>query len=393
MINADSGRGAVTDLLLLLSRVSFTGNERQRAGELCQVLSDWPAFTELSVKHGVAALVWQNIVDLQLDSLVSASECQILETSWLRTIARVAYITSTAKEIISTLEGAGIKVLLLKGLALEHSVYGSRGVRQMSDADLLVAPGDALRARDIILSLGFASRQLKSPLYRKIILDLGDHLPDMYRGGVSVDLHHRLFGPLATELTAQALRLSYKVTAGGKTYNVLPPRIAILSMVRHLQKHHNKGEFQMRLYCDIYLLLKQHFENVICDELLNEAWEAGVLNELKELLYIMKIVYGLDVPDKFIMGLNINQDILIRFYNNLVNPGHSEPLDPRELYKMNLQSITGLKHKIIFIVGDIFPSISFMKKRYDCHSVMGCLLRYPHRFGKLARVLYALLRS
>jgi hypothetical protein len=46
----------------------------------------------------------------------------------------------------------------------------------MSDADLLVAPSDALKARDILVREGFSSMPLKSPLYRHIILDLGNHL-------------------------------------------------------------------------------------------------------------------------------------------------------------------------------------------------------------------------
>ncbi len=96
--------------------------------------------------------------------------------------------------MVDILEKEGIRVVLLKGLALEHTVYGSRGLRQMSDADMLVTPGEALRARDIMSTAGFESMPMKSRLYRHIMLDLGNHLPEMHRGGISVDLHYRLFG-------------------------------------------------------------------------------------------------------------------------------------------------------------------------------------------------------
>ena len=62
---------------------------------------------------------------------------------------------------------------------ITNMIYGSRGLRQMSDADLLVAPGNALRAREILLREGFVSRPMKSSLYWHIVLDLGNHLPEL----------------------------------------------------------------------------------------------------------------------------------------------------------------------------------------------------------------------
>ena len=75
----------------------------------------------------------------------------------------------------------------------------------MSDADLLVAPEDVLRARDILIRTGFVSKPMKSSLYRHIILDLGNHLPELHLNGISVDLHHRLFGPEGTTIVRRAL--------------------------------------------------------------------------------------------------------------------------------------------------------------------------------------------
>ncbi len=258
LTNAGTGEKGVTDLLIALSRMDFTADDRRRAEDLCRKVTDWNLFAGLAIRHGVAALVWRNLSGLGLTDHVTESAGKTLEGAMLKTIARVTYITSAAVEIIRALGDAGIRVLMLKGLALEHSVYGSGGLRQMSDADLLVSPGDVLRARDVIVSLGYESRPLKSPLYRRILPDLGNHLPEMHRGGISVDLHHRLFGARATALTEEAISAPWTVTAAGTTCNVLPPRISFLNLVAHLQKHDIKGEFQLRLYCDIYLLLLQY---------------------------------------------------------------------------------------------------------------------------------------
>lgn len=385
-----SGLNHVTDLLIALSRVYFTEDNRRRAEDLCGRVTDWDLFADLAVRHGVAALVWRNICDLGLSGHVSGTAGKALEGAMLKTIARVTYITAVAVEIAGSLEKAGIRVLMLKGLALEHSVYGSRGLRQMSDADLLVAPGDALRARDVIESLGFESRPLKSSLYHSIILDLGNHLPEMHRGGISVDLHHRLFGARATALTEKALNAPGSVTAAGMTCNVLPPRVSFLSLVAHLQKHDIKGEFQLRLYCDIHLLLLNYGDEILTADLIGEARTAGIEQEVKEALYLIKILYDFDVPAEFTKDVRPESIDIQRFLINLEDPGNAAPVTAAEFYRRNLSAINSTKGKLIFIAGDMFPSLSFMKKRYGRRSVAGALLFYPHRLGKLWVALKAL---
>ncbi len=51
-------------LLLLLSRNIFTEEERMLAEKSCRSMTGWKLFTDLAIRHGVAALVWQNITDL-----------------------------------------------------------------------------------------------------------------------------------------------------------------------------------------------------------------------------------------------------------------------------------------------------------------------------------------
>ncbi|MDX9729673.1 MAG: nucleotidyltransferase family protein, partial [Bacteroidales bacterium] len=152
-------------LLLLLTRTEFSGEEKSRISAEFESFASWQLFASLAVRHGVAALVWQNISDLGLAGRVPETERTLLEGLRFKSIARVAWISEAAAGVTSLLEREGIRVVLLKGLALEHTVYGSRGLRQMSDADLLVSPSDALKARDLLIRDGFRSMHLKSPLY------------------------------------------------------------------------------------------------------------------------------------------------------------------------------------------------------------------------------------
>jgi len=370
-------------LLLMLSRVEFTEEETDWVRNECASYTGWKLFTDLAVRHGVAALVWQNICDLSLDRFVPDPERIILEGLRFKSIARVAYITNAASEAVDILERNGIRVVLLKGLALEHTVYGSRGLRQMSDADLLVSPGDALKAMDILAGAGFESMPMKSGLYRHIILDLGNHLPELHRGGISVDLHYRLFGPEGGELVSRAISEAEEISAGGKIFHVLPPVTSFLGLVSHIYKHEVKGEFQLRLYTDIYLLLKKHGSAIINPQLMAAAAQAGIEAEVRVILTVMKRAWGLELPAEMEARTEEEQKMAGRFMHDLIFPGMITPESQREMFTRNLHSMKGLRKKLIFIAGDLFPSVDFLKRRYGCRSTLSALLHYPHRLGKL----------
>jgi hypothetical protein len=383
MNGTDSPSDQAARLLLLLSRIVFTDDERLLAANECRSFSDWKRFADLAIKNGVAALVWQNISDLSLSHYVPEPERRLMEEIRFKTIARVSYITSAATEVTAALEEEGIKVLLLKGLALEYTLYGSKGLRQMSDADLLVAPEEVIRARDKLVRSGFISDTLKSPLYKHIILELGNHIPMLRRGGMSVDLHHRLFGPEGTGIVRRALQNPDIVRSAGRDFYVLPPRTAFLGLVNHIFKHEIKGEFQLRLYTDIYLLARKYEETIFSENLVTEAAEAGITGKLSSVLSTLKEAYGMNIPLSPDTPQDFGKQCLEDFMRNIANPGALKPQSQKQVFQENLRSFKSLKSKTFFVIGDLFPSAGFMKERYECRSVFKLIFSYIHRLGKL----------
>ena len=436
-VKGSDGRRRAVNLLLLLSRMDFSAEQKRLIAEEIRLFDEWKQFAGLAVRHGVAALIWQNLSDLGHAGEVPKAERNILEGLRFKSIARVSWITEAAARVTALLEREGIKVVLLKGLALEHTVYGSKGLRQMSDADLLVAPADALRARDILIRDGFRSMSLKSPLYRHIILDLGNHLPELHRGGISVDLHYRLFGPEGEEMVERAIRDSVIITGvdrepdrtaavtresedgvgvssgtdaavnsgtgtpggalstgtpGAGTFRILPPMTAFLALVNHIYKHEIKGEFQLRLWTDIYLLLVRYGKQILTSGLADAAEEAGIRKETVAVLTVMKQVWGVVLPEGMAVSSDAENAVVALFMNRLAHPESVGSITQREMFMKNLRALKSPLKKFIFILGDIFPSIGFMKRRYNCRSKMAAFLFYPHRLGKILWIL-GLLRT
>ena len=72
-----------------------------------------------------------------------------------------------------------------------------------------------------------------------------------------------------------------------------------------------------------------------------------------------------------------------RFLLFLTSPKNNPAPGMNGSYKEKISEIPGLHRKLLYILGDLFPTISFMKKRYGKKSLFGALLFYPHRWGKL----------
>jgi hypothetical protein len=58
-------------------------------------------------------------------------------------------------EVLDALEAAGVEPLLLKGPALVRELYRKGEHRSYGDLDLLVAPDDLVRAREVLVEIGF----------------------------------------------------------------------------------------------------------------------------------------------------------------------------------------------------------------------------------------------
>jgi hypothetical protein len=115
------------------------------------------------------------------------------------------------------------------------------------------------------------------------------------------------------------------------------------------------------------------------------ATDAGMQEILASHLEPLRVFWDLSFPgwmNEFITK-NLNPSCLDKFLFFLNSPKDNPPLDKSRFYRQVIADIPGLHRKILFVLGDIFPSIRFMKNRYKCTSTWRVLLYYPHRIGKL----------
>jgi len=377
-------------LLIGLCRLEFSSEQAGKLRTLASGIKKWKYLADLVNAHGVAALVYHNLEKLGIIQYVSQDVEDFLRNALMMSMSRNAYHLNEMNEVLKILNNAGIKTILLKGLALEITVYGNTGLRQMTDVDILIRREDCLKARDLLIAKGFSSLPVKSPLHKIILTHTGKHLPSLIKNGFSVEIHHELFGSGKSSLTNMLYDKSVEYQINSERAFIPGAQIFFLYLVRHLFLHEKNNESQLRLYTDLVVLIEKFGDSIINTDLLLLAETGGMSNTLFCKLESLRNMWGMLFPGWLNELIDrehdqVNRDKFIFF---LRSPKNNPVIDKAWLYRYNIREIPGIHRKLIYILGDLFPSISFMKKRYKCRNGWKALFYYPHRLGKLWYLIY-----
>jgi hypothetical protein len=326
--------GYMKDLLIHLIQYPFDPLKKDRLRELVRQVQDWHALVELINAHGIISLAAYNIKESGLKKEVPGAAMALLENGYRQSMVRNTWLTERWKEVNAILCNAGIKHILLKGMALEHTLYDSKGLRQMTDNDILIKREDSLKAWYLLQKEGFSHDPIKSHLHKKMLTVIGKHLPTLSKDGYDIEIHHSLF---ESEVSAREGNIDMfgnadEISIGDTNAVTLSKEIQLKYLISHFNRHALEGSSQLRLYADIILL-----DNTI----------------------------KIDIPESFIF--NPNQE--------------NKPEFRKAAYKINILSIP-VKYRLQYVIGDIFPSVRWMKERYKCTGLK-VWLWYVLRIGKL----------
>jgi len=322
------------ELLMLLCGYPFEDVNRTTLSMLIGEVKDWHKMAELINAHGIIALADYNIGEAGLEKAIPEDAKTRLYNGHMKSMVRNTWLTERWKEVNTVLTNAGIKHVLLKGMALEHTLYGSRGLRQMSDNDILVKSDDSLKAWHLLQHEGFTHEMFKSPLHKKIMCDIGEHLPPLQKNGYVIEIHHRLHNPglKAKRSFYNPVDDAVEILINNTKAWILPKEFQLTHLINHFQKHALGGDQQLNLLADILLLDKNS---------------------------------KIEIHDDFV--LNPQQNTRLKYL--------------KAGYKAGINIIPA-KHRVRFIIGDIFPAMKWMKKRYKCNALRA-VLYYPLRVGKV----------
>lgn len=403
-------------LMLSLSRLSFNDEQKARIRHKVKEGCNWELFVRLINDHGIIALVCTNLREMDLLGSIPPEQQNIMVNARLKSIARNTMLLEKYNRLKEFLEDIGIEPVLIKGMALELTIYGQQGLRQMNDLDILVERERVLEAWELLRSKGYQSVPPKSFLHKRFMVYIGKHLPELFMDGIAFELHHTLFDPTLSRISRSVTNNSKLVEDSthrslvappdsyhdcrddnmvlqteydGLAYKILAPDIHFLYLVKHLHYHEQHGGAQVRQYLDLCQLMEQCTRNISETGIIEMAEKHGLRNQLLQKLYIMNRFWGFKLPEQLEASVSEEEkkegtELFIKYLRKPQN----EPLKFHEdEFIRTLGLIPGTWNKILYTIGDLAPSLTFMKFRYGTRTRIGALLYYPVRWLKSCSIL------
>jgi len=143
-------------LCLLLARGQLSLGARSRALELLATPLRWNLLLARAGAHEVTPLVYRNLATLEFSGVPDPVRARLAHAFQINAIRSMLFSQELAR-LLRLLNQAGVPSIPLKGVTLAESLYGDYALRVSSDMDILVPPGEVVRARRLILGHGYTS--------------------------------------------------------------------------------------------------------------------------------------------------------------------------------------------------------------------------------------------
>jgi len=249
-------------LLALCARAeSHPAFDEELARQLCD-FTDWVSLPALAEIHGMSPLLWHHLRNAQ--AKIPAETARVLRGLYLRHRLNNQIHLRVLLEMMEILQRENIRPLVLKGLALAHTLYSDPALRPVSDLDLLFQQSEVMPALRLLKEAGF---QVEFPTSKPIPKSIVVTAPLRDGIRVSIEAHH--YDPkgrapdgsrddefIGFNSPPEAVRLDEG------TFLAPPPLETLLYLSRHLGRHlfetPPERPLQLKWMADMVSLVERH---------------------------------------------------------------------------------------------------------------------------------------
>lgn len=354
---------------------------------------NWKQVCEFSIAQGVASHVYNSIQKLNNELHFGAANFDMLKPLFYANSSHNVYLLHELKKLIQRIAETEIEFALIKGFALQSSIYDTIAIRQMGDFDFFILQKNAWKLFDFLKKQGFAqSDEFISNWHQKHFSEIGKHLPDLTNGVYKIDILPELIRNNEPFNKAAWDNLISK-DLDGVNIRTLSPDFNLHYLCYHLEQHYTEDGIHLGLYCDIAEVIKKYSQEIDWDKFVGDIEKFKVsANQYRHILITEQFLFVCLPPilKKFLEQFNL-QHVINEFFEALEKPLKTSDAKHHH-YKLNMvKQIKGFKNKISFLSGELFPQKEFMKKRYKIKNEKLIYLHYPVRIaasiGKAIKVL------
>lgn len=348
---------------------------------LCSEVRDWDALLEKAACHRLILRLHAFLKQNGAGEALEPAVWRKIEEASRRTQFRVMALEAELSEnLLPRFSRSGIEVLLLKGLALNQTVYANKPTRSFVDLDLLIRPEVLGRARSLLEDLGYQEKRpsdLPSRWHEQALQPLRPPNALTFfhpEKRIPVDLHLDPFeggAPLRWEpawLWEGARRVPI-----GDSYAWIPrPDRLFLHLLFHLVKHIGRRRIALCWYLDLDECLRFFGEIREGDSCRGEIERQPCAGQALGILAFLQQHFETPLPPSLREAVRagraqppvLDSLFLPEGALDLSTFDNSGWIDRREAFSSYWKQARGRGAKIWFLIRRVFPGRFYLEAKY-----------------------------
>ena len=271
--------------------------------EAMQSWFDWRSRVEVDLlgrpSRRLLPLLYRNLRSLGVQDPLMPKLKRAYQSTWYRNQIRFRDMG----KLLSSFHEAGIRTMLLKGVAMALLHYDSPGLRPMDDGDVLVLTEQAPAAVELLTSLGWRPRANESLLLTTKDFKVLLHAANFWRpDSAAIDLHWHVLDECGDDRAdTDFWHHAVPVEVGGVKSSALSPTDQLLHLCVHGVAHNGAP----RWVADAMVLLKKWQAEMDWDRLLLQARRRRLALVLREALLYLRHRYNAEVPSVVLRSVEL----------------------------------------------------------------------------------------
>src|SRR5215203_5935919 len=193
------------DLHLCCARTSRTSEITTRVEALIRAGVDWKYLIRTSNAHGVAPLLYWHLSSVRKGD-IPADVLDYLREHFFANSLHNLSLTGELLKLLDVFKAHGILAVPYRGPVLAASVYGNLALRRFLDLDIMVRRRDAMKAQELLTSLGYRPKHLLTRAQEAALLrSRFEYIFVRDDGKVTVELHWEIVDHFALPFEPELL--------------------------------------------------------------------------------------------------------------------------------------------------------------------------------------------
>ena len=182
------------EIILCCASTNLETFQIERLKKFVKDKIDWQPVLNLAIEHGLVNFLYYNLKNTDKE-LIPKDILSKLQSLYFQNSTRNLALSASLIKLLNLLKENNIDVVPFKGPVQAQLLYNDLGLRSFSDLDLLVKKGDAVKAKDLLISHGFKTdveipnQQIKTYLEKENFFQLANKSET-----INIDLHWEITG-------------------------------------------------------------------------------------------------------------------------------------------------------------------------------------------------------